>query len=346
MAMMREGDAPDMTLASSVTIDDVRRAAERIAGHAVRTPVLTSARLDAMLGVRAFFKCENLQRVGAFKFRGALNAMSALDGDARTRGVLAYSSGNHAQAIALAASLLGVRAVIVMPEDAPRTKLDGTRAYLEISGRSAGEIVTYDPKTTLREELGGSIARERGLTIIPPYDHPDVIAGQGTAGLELLEEVGELDELYVCTGGGGLLSGCAIAAKAMSPRCLVVGVEPEAGDDATRSFASGRLCTVRNPGTICDGARTPYLGRYTFPLVVRYVDAMATVDDAEVVAAMRLAMEHLKIVVEPTGVLGLAGMVKSVREVGSRDGATRRVGVVVSGGNVDLDALAGLLGRG
>ena len=289
-----------MTLAGSVTIDDVRRAAGRIAGHAVRTPVLRSARIDAMLGCEVFFKCENLQRVGAFKFRGAMNAMSALDGASRGRGVLAYSSGNHAQAIALAASLLGVRAVIVMPEDAPRTKLEGTRAYLRVTGTTAGEIVTYDPATTVREELGGRIARERGLSIVPPYDHPDVIAGQGTAGLELFEEVDGLDELYVCTGGGGLLSGCAIAARSIRPGCRVVGVEPRAGDDVTRSFASRSYQMVRNPDTICDGARTPYPGRYTLPLILRHVDAMMTVGDEEVVAAMRLAMEHLKIVVEPT----------------------------------------------
>lgn len=335
-----EGTAPDLSLAGAVTIDDVRAAAGRLAGVARRTPVMTSRSLDEAAGASVFVKCENLQRVGAFKFRGAYNALSRLDDDARRRGVLTYSSGNHAQAVALAASLLGIPAVIVMPDNAPRVKLVATRSYL--AGAPEGsEVVLYDPAATVREELGGRIAAERGLSVVPPYDHPAVIAGQGTAALELLEEVGALDALFVCCGGGGLLSGCAVATKAVCPACRVIGVEPELADDATRSFRDGVLRTVRNPPTIADGARTPYLGRYTFAIVRTLVDEMMTVSERELAGAMGMLMERLRLVVEPTGALATAGALRRARE--GTLGASR-VGVIISGGNVDLAGVSALVG--
>jgi len=336
-----EGSPPDLSLAGSVTLDHVRAAAERLAGVARRTPVMTSRSLDEKVGASVFVKCENLQRVGAFKFRGAYNALSRLDDRARASGVLTYSSGNHAQAIALASSLLGVPAVIVMPENAPAVKLAATRSYLA-SAPDGSEIVLYDPAASVREELGGRLAGERGLTVIPPYDHPDVIAGQGTVALELLEEVGGLDHLFVCCGGGGLLSGCAVAAKSLCPGCRVVGVEPELADDATRSFRDGVLRTVRNPPTIADGARTPYLGRYTFALVRTHVDEMMTVGEAEIASAMGFLMGRLRVVVEPTGALATAGAIRAAREgPGGLRGS--RVGVVISGGNVDLAQISRLM---
>lgn len=340
----REGRPPETALAGAVTFHDVRSAAERLAGVARRTPVMTSRSLDERIGAEAFVKCENLQRVGAFKFRGAYNALSRLADAGDARGVLAYSSGNHAQAVALAASIVGLPAVILMPSNAPRVKLEATRAYLA-GAPDGSEVVEYDPETTVREALGGQIAAERGLELVPPYDHPHVIAGQGTAALELFEEVGSLDWLFVCCGGGGLLSGSALAARAMSPGCRVVGVEPEAGDDATRSFRDGVLRTVRNPDTIADGARTPYLGRYTFALVRANVDEMMTVGDRELAAMMAFLMERLRIVVEPTGALAAAGALRLARE--GREGlADSRVGVIVSGGNVDLAAISELVARG
>jgi threonine dehydratase len=317
-----------------VTYADVASAAERLAGRARRTPVLTSRHVDQRTGVQVFFKCENFQRGGAFKFRGAFNALSRLDEGARSRGVLAYSSGNHAQAVALAGRLLGVPALIVMPEDAPQVKIEATRGY-------GAQIVLYDKKTTVREELSQQIARERGLTIIPPYDHPDVVAGQGTAAKELIEELGPLDYLFVCVGGGGLISGCAIAANALSPGCQVIGVEPEAGDDATRSFHTKTLQTCHNPDTIADGARTPYLGKITFPLVLRYVNDMVTVSDTQLVGAMLFLWERMKIVVEPTGALGAAGLFE--RKISVPPGA--RVGVILSGGNVDVRDVCGWIAR-
>ena len=262
---------------------------------------MTSRQVDERTGCRVFFKCENFQRVGAFKFRGAYNAISQLGAEQRRRGVLAYSSGNHAQAVALAARLLGTTAVIVMPQDAPQVKLEATRGY-------GGEIVMYDKHTTVREELAARIARERGLTLIPPYDHPHVVAGQGTAAKELIEDTGPLDFLFVCVGGGGLISGCALAADALSPGCKVIGVEPEAGDDATRSFKTKTLHRVHNPDTIADGARTPCLGEITFPLVLRYVHDMVTVSDRELLSAMLYIWERMKIVIEPTGALGAAAL--------------------------------------
>jgi threonine dehydratase len=307
-----------------VSFDDVVAAAERIRGLAHRTPVVTSRTLDERLSARVFLKCENLQRAGAFKFRGAYNAVARLSAEERARGVLAYSSGNHAQAIALASRLVGARATIVMPEDAPPAKRRATEGY-------GARVVSYDPRTERREEVARRVQAEGDLILIPPFDHPDVIAGQGTAALELIEDVGPLDLLLVSCGGGGLLSGSALAARRLAPRCQVIGVEPETGDDATRSFKTGILVTVENPQTIADGARTPSLGRLTFPLVRQCVDDMVTVSDGALIRALVFAFERLKQVVEPTGVLGLAAALERRVEVGGR-----KVGVILSGGNVDL----------
>ncbi|OGA29061.1 MAG: pyridoxal-5'-phosphate-dependent protein [Betaproteobacteria bacterium RIFCSPLOWO2_02_FULL_68_150] len=320
--------------APPVSFDDVAAAHERIRPHARRTPALTSATIDALTGARVYFKCENFQRMGAFKFRGAYNALAQLAPEARHRGVIAYSSGNHAQAVALAGRLLGVPATIVMPADAPRVKLDATRGY-------GAEIITYDAATESRELLATRLAAERGLTVIPPYDHPHIVAGQGTAAKELIEDAGPLDLLLVPCGGGGLLSGCAVAAKHLAPSCRVIGVEPAAGDDANRSFRSKTLQTVHNPCTIADGARTPSLGRVTFPLVLRYVDDMATVEDHELLKAMFFLWERMKVVIEPTGALGACALLERRFDVKGL-----RVGVVLSGGNVDLAWAAGkMLGR-
>ena len=313
------------------TFDDVRDAAARIAGHAHRTPVLTSRTADAELGAQLFFKCENFQRVGAFKFRGAFNALSRFDERQRRAGVVAFSSGNHAQAIALSARLLDVPAVIVMPHDAPATKVAATRGY-------GAEVVVYDRFREDREAIGRSLAGERGMTLIPPYDHPDVIAGQGTAALELFEDVGSLDALFVCMGGGGLVSGSALSARALAPSCKVYGVEPEAGDDGRQSFRSGRIVRIETPKTIADGAQTQQLGNYTFAIVRRDVDDVLTASDAELLAAMRFFAERMKMVVEPTGCLGYAAARRMTSEL-----AGKRVGVLISGGNVDLKRYAELL---
>ena len=304
---------------------DVEAAAERLDGAANRTPVMTSRTINERVGAEVFFKCENFQRVGAFKFRGAYNALSQFSDEQREQGVIAYSSGNHAQAIALAGQLLGIPTTIVMPENAPEVKLAATRDY-------GAEIIPYDPATTVREELAARVAEERNLTLIPSFDHPDVVPGQGTAGKELFDEVGALDMLLVCCGGGGLLSGCAIAADKLAPGCRVVGVEPEAGNDATRSFRTGELHTVQNPDTIADGARTSALGEVTLPLVLHYADDMVTVSDEALVRVMRLLWRRMKIVVEPTGVLGAAALLEGSVDVA--EGA--RVGIVLSGGNIDL----------
>jgi threonine dehydratase len=261
-----------------VTYDDIAAAHERIKPQARRTPVLTSSTLDAMTGAKVFFKCENLQRMGAFKFRGAFNALSQLCADEKRRGVLAFSSGNHAQAVALAGKLLGIKTTIVMPQDAPAVKLEATRGY-------GGEVVTY-PKGVDREELAARLVKERNLVLIPPFDHPHIVAGQGTAAKELIEDAGALDVLLVPCGGGGLISGCAIAARHLSPQCRVIGVEPAAGDDATRSFREKRLIKIQTPETIADGARTTSLGTITFPLVMNYVNDMLTVTDEELLRAM------------------------------------------------------------
>jgi threonine dehydratase len=288
--------------------------------------VVTSRTLDERLRARLFLKCENLQRMGAFKFRGAYNAISRLSEAERRRGILSFSSGNHAQAVALASRLLGARATVVMPNNAPGAKRRGAEGY-------GARIVEYDPALENREEIARRLQSDGDPVLIPPYDHADVIAGQATAARELLTEARALDLLLVPCGGGGLLSGSALAAKHINPAVRVVGVEPEAGDDATRSFKTGVLQTVSNPRTIADGARTPSLGRLTFPLVRELVDDMVTVSDAEIVAAMRPLWERLKLVVEPTGALGLAAAL-----AGRVDTAGRRVGVILSGGNVDLVA--------
>ncbi|MEO7115149.1 MAG: threo-3-hydroxy-L-aspartate ammonia-lyase [Caldimonas sp.] len=315
------------------TFDDVRAASGRIAGHAHRTPVLTSCTADAELGAELFFKCENFQRMGAFKFRGAFNAVSRFDERQRRSGVVAFSSGNHAQAIALSARILGMPAVIVMPHDAPAAKVAATKGY-------GAAVVVYDRYKEDREAIGRGLADERGMTLIPPYDHPDVIAGQGTAALELIEDVGLLDALFVCLGGGGLLSGSAMSARALSPSCKVYGVEPEAGDDGQRSFRSGHIVSIETPKTIADGAQTQRLGDYTFPIIHRDVDDVFTVSDAELVESMRFFAERMKIVVEPTGCLGYAAARRMKGEL-----AGRRVGVILSGGNVDLARYAALLAR-
>jgi threonine dehydratase len=315
-----------------ITVDDIRAAAERIKGEAHRTPVHTSRTLDAHCGASVFFKCESFQRVGAFKFRGGFNALSQFTPEQRKAGVLTYSSGNHAQAIALAGKLLGIPAVIVMPDDAPAVKLRATRGY-------GAEVVLYDKHEQTREDLGAKLANERSLTLIPPYDHPHIIAGQGTVALELHEQVPNLDVLLAPCGGGGLLSGCAVVTKALRPGCKVIGVEPTAADDATRSFKSGELQTVHNPETVADGARTPSLGKLTFPLIRANVDDIVTVDDAAIIQAMRFIWERTKLVVEPTGALAYAALHTGVLKFPGKG-----VGVVISGGNVDLDALPGLFG--
>lgn len=307
-----------------VSFEDVRAAEARIDGVATRTPALTSRTLNSRFNCNAWFKCENFQRTGAFKFRGAYNALLQLSDEQKNAGVITYSSGNHAQAIALAGRLLDISTTIVMPSDAPSVKMDATRSY-------GAEIITYDRAVTTRETLGRRIATERGLTLIPPYDHADVIAGQGTVAVELLEQAGRLDVLVAPCGGAGLLSGCAIAIRNLSPDCRIIGVEPEAGDDAARSFRTGTLQTVENPETIADGARTPYLGELTFPIVMASVDDIVTVPDAAIIEAMRFLWTRMKLVVEPTGALALAALFESRVDV-----ATKRVGIVISGGNIDL----------
>jgi threonine dehydratase len=310
------------------TFADIESAARQIAGAAHITPVATSRSVNQRTGADVYFKCENLQRAGAFKFRGAYNALSRLTPDERTRGVVTFSSGNHAQAIALAGQVLGIPRVIVMPSDAPAVKRIATEGY-------GGEVVLYDRDREDREAIGKQLAQERGLTLIPPYDHPHIIAGQGTAARELIEEVGELDLLFVPCGGGGLLSGSAIAARAMAPGCRVIGVEPAAGDDALRSFRTRTLQTVANPKTVADGARTPSLGSLTFPLVLQHVSDMASVDDATLLRTMFYLWERLKLVVEPTGALGAAAALEGTTGIRGK-----RVGVVLSGGNVDLSQVA------
>ena len=306
------------------TFADVESAAKQIVGVAHKTPVATSRTLDERTGAELFFKCENLQRAGAFKFRGAYNALSRFTDDQKRRGVVTFSSGNHAQAIALAGQVLGIPRVIVMPSDAPAVKRIATESY-------GGEVILYDRDTEDREAIGKRLAAERGLTLIPPYDHAHIIAGQGTATRELIEEVGPLDLLFVPCGGGGLLSGSAIAANAMSPTCKVIGVEPAAGDDATRSFQTKQLQTVDNPKTVADGARTPSLGSLTFPLVLEHVSDMVTIDDPTLLKTMFYLWERLKLVVEPTGALGAAAALEGTTPIRGF-----RVGVILSGGNVDL----------
>lgn len=317
-----------MPTLAAPTYADVADAARRIAGAAHRTPVMTSRTADERAGATLFFKCENFQRMGAFKFRGAYNAISHFDERHRAAGVLTYSSGNHAQAIALSAKIAGIRATIVMPEDAPAAKIAATRGY-------GGEVITYDRYTQNREELGRKLAEERGMTLIPPYDHPHVIAGQGTSAKELIDETGPLDYLFVCLGGGGLIGGCALAAAALSPSCKVIGVEPEAGNDAQQSLARGEIVHIEVPRTIADGAASTHVGEYNFPIIQRHVEQIVTVSDAQLIDTMRFFAERMKMVVEPTGCLAAAAVLNKVVPVEGK-----RVGVIVSGGNVDLARFA------
>ncbi|MET3554133.1 threo-3-hydroxy-L-aspartate ammonia-lyase [Burkholderia sp. 567] len=313
------------------TYDDVATAAARLEGHAHRTPVMTSRTIDEALGAQVFFKCENLQRMGAFKFRGAFNALSRFDATQRRNGVVAFSSGNHAQAIALSARILGIPATIVMPQDAPAAKMAATRGY-------GGNVVTYDRYTEDREQIGRELAEKHRLTLVPPYDHADVIAGQGTAAKELFDEVGPLDAVFTPLGGGGLLSGTALATRALSPHAKLYGVEPEAGNDGQQSFRSGSIVHIDTPRTIADGAQTQHLGNLTFPILRRDVDDILTATDAELVDCMRFFATRMKIVVEPTGCLSFAAARRMKDELKGK-----RVGIVISGGNVDLENFCALV---
>lgn len=312
------------------TADDVHAAAGRLAGVAHRTPVLTSTRLNELLGVEVFLKCENFQRMGAFKFRGAYNALVQLDEARRAAGVVAFSSGNHAQAVALSARILGIPATILMPTDAPQTKLEATREY-------GATVVTYDRHLEDREVIGRALAQERGATLVPPFDHPDIVAGQGTAALELFEEVPALDSLLAPMGGGGLVGGSALAAQAVSPTTRVFGVEPQTGDDGRRSLEQGRIVRIDTPATLADGAQTQAMSEITFALAQRYLAGIVTATDEELVAQLRRLAGMVKIVVEPTGCLGLAALSREPRAYGDR------VGVIISGGNLDLRRYAELL---
>lgn len=312
--------------------EDVTSAAKRIEGVAHRTPVLTSRTVDADFSAQVFFKCENFQRVGAFKFRGAFNALSCLDSKQRAAGVVAFSSGNHAQAIALAANLLKIAATIVMPQDAPAGKVSATKGY-------GGNVVFYDRHNEDREAIGRRLAEENGLTMIPPYDHPHVIAGQGTAAKELFEEVGELDALFVCLGGGGLLAGSALSTRALSGKCKLYGVEPEAGNDGQQSFRAGTIIHIDTPKTIADGAQTQHLGKFTFEIIRRNVDDIVTVTDEALIDCMRFFASRMKIIVEPTGCLSFAGARDMKAQLKGQ-----RVGVIVSGGNVDMGRFGAMVG--
>ncbi|HEY9667228.1 MAG TPA: threo-3-hydroxy-L-aspartate ammonia-lyase [Coleofasciculaceae cyanobacterium] len=322
--MTSQASSPPESKSFPVSYADIEAAAKRIAGVAHRTPILTCRSVSEIADSQVLFKCENFQRAGSFKFRGAYNALAQLSEAQKQRGVLTYSSGNHGQALALAGKLLGIPITVVMPEDAPGVKLAATRGY-------GAQIILYDRSKTTREQLAQNLASDRNLTIIPPYDHPHIIAGQGTTAKELIEEVGQLDLLLVGCGGGGLLSGCAIAAKTLVPNCRVIGVEPARADDATRSFHTKTLQMIHNPQTIADGARTPSLGQLTFPLVLDYVDDMVTVSEEAIRRTMFFLWERLKIVIEPTGVLAAAALLERTVCV-----PNARIGVIISGGNVDL----------
>ena len=313
------------------TFDDVIAAAGRIKGFAHQTPVLTSRTINEELGAEVFFKCENLQRTGAFKFRGAFNALSKFDDIQRKAGVVTFSSGNHAQAIALSARLLGIPATIVMPEDAPASKVAATKGY-------GAQVVSYNRYTDDREQIGRDLAEKHGLTLIPPYDHPDVIAGQGTAAKELFDEVGTLDSFFVCMGGGGLLAGSALSTRAISPECKLYGVEPEAGNDGQQSFRTGSIVHIDTPKTIADGAQTQHIGNHNFPIIRRDVTDVLTVTDAQLVEAMRFMASRMKLVVEPTGCLGFAAAREMKAQIKGQ-----RVGVLISGGNVDIERFCALL---
>lgn len=313
------------------TFQDVISASDRIRGHANRTPVMTSRTVDGEFEAEVFFKCENFQRAGAFKFRGAFNALSKFDEHQRRAGVVAFSSGNHAQAVALSAALLDIPATIVMPHDAPSTKVAATKGY-------GGKVVVYDRYKEDREQIGRDLAAKDGLTLIPPYDHPDVVAGQGTAAMELIEEVGPLDALFVCLGGGGLLAGSALAARGLAPRCKVYGVEPEAGNDGQQSFRAGFIVHIDTPKTIADGAQTQHLGEYTFPIIRRDVEDVLTVSDSQLMDCMRFLAARMKIVVEPTGCLGFAAARERKAHLRGK-----KIGVLLSGGNIDLERYASFL---
>lgn len=317
-----------------VSFDDVREAARRIDGVAHRTPVMTSSTLDTRLGAHVFAKCENLQRMGAFKFRGAFNRLAQLSADERARGVVAYSSGNHAQGVALAAAILGIPATIVMPRDAPAAKLAATRGY-------GAQIVLYERSEENRAVIAQGICAERGATLVPPYDDPAIIAGAGTAALELLEEVGSLDVLVTPTGGGGLLSGSSIAAHGIDPRIEIWGVEPEAGDDVRQSFDRGERVLIDVPQTIADGLQTQSPGELTFPIIREHVRGIATVSDDELREGMRFAFERMKLVIEPSGAAAIAALLFDKIPI-----AGARVGVIISGGNVDPQRYAALLSEG
>lgn len=310
----------------------VERAARTLAGVAHRTPVLTSNSLNQALGAEVFFKCEPMQRTGAFKFRGAFNSLSNLSPEQRAAGVVAYSSGNHAQAIAASGQILGVRTTIVMPHDAPAAKRAATEGY-------GATIVAYDRYTENRDQIAADLAARHGFAVIPPFNHPDVICGQGTAGKELFEDVGQLDALLVCLGGGGLLSGCALAASVLSPSCKIYGVEPEAGDDVRQSFRAGKIVSIPTPRSIADGAVTSAPGDMTFALIKDYVTDILTVSDEQLVLAMRWFAQRLKLMVEPTGCLAAAAVLQRVLPIEPG----MRIGVVVSGGNVDLASYGAFL---
>jgi threonine dehydratase len=292
---------------------------------------MTSRTVNSEFDADVFFKCENFQRSGAFKFRGAFNALSRFDAHQRRAGVVAFSSGNHAQAVALSASLLGIPATIVMPHDAPAVKVAATQGY-------GGKVVVYDRYKEDREQIGRDLAEKHGLTLIPPYDHPDVVAGQGTAAMELFEEVGSLDALFVCLGGGGLLAGSALSARALAPRCKVYGVEPEAGNDGQQSFRAGHIVHIDTPKTIADGAQTQHLGEFTFPIIRADVEDVLTVSDPQLVDCMRFLATRMKMVVEPTGCLGFAAARESKAHL-----RNQKIGVLISGGNIDIERFCTLL---
>ncbi len=319
-----------MDLSLQNVFAEIQAAADRLHNQANRTPVFTSRTLNAQVGAEVLLKCENLQRVGAFKFRGAYNAIAQLTDEQKRRGVITHSSGNHAQAVARVGQLLGVRTTVVMPKDAPAAKRAATAGY-------GARVIEYDPAQEKREALSARLAEAEGYTLIPPFDHLHVVAGQGTAALELFDEAGALDALVVPCGGGGLLSGCAVAAKVVQPRCRVVGIEPEVADDAVRSFRTGRLHRIANPPTIADGTRTESLGEITFALVRAHADDMQTVTERAIEEAVRFLFYRTKLVVEPSGALGVAALLSG--SVPARG----RVGVILSGGNVDGATLCRIL---
>lgn len=306
------------------TYKDVAQAHQRILPYLNKTPVLTSRTINELTGAQFYFKCENFQRMGAFKFRGAMNALSQFTAEQRKNGVVTFSSGNHAQAIALSAKLLGIPATIIMPEDAPKAKMDATKGY-------GGRVITYNRYTEDREKIGQQLAQKEGLTLIPPYDHPHIIAGQGTAAKELFDEIGELDMLFVPLGGGGLLSGSLLSTKALSPDCKIFGVEPLAGNDGQQSLRKGEIIHIDTPKTIADGAQTQHLGNYTFEIIRNNVDDILTATDEELISTMQFYAQRMKIIVEPTGCLSLA----AARQFGDKLKG-KKIGIIISGGNVDI----------